>query len=102
MMKMSARRKLHLASLLFGVVTTQKPKYLFDKLVWRQSKYLPRLSTYPLCTPHHRTAAFRGSFKYAATHCWNDLPPPFRVLRTKQQFINLIKKHLMHIQQSTC
>lgn len=81
-LKMEARRRLHLAGLLFGVVTTQKPRYLYEKLTWRQdsSKTHIRTGTNPLSIPQHRTAAFRGSFRYAATHCWNNLPPPMRGL----------------------
>lgn len=100
-LKMAARRKLHMSSLLFGVVTTQKPHYLFEKLSWRESKYEPRSSTKPLCTSSHRTAAFRGSFRYAATHCWNNLPPPVRVLKSKKHFLSILKKYFMQIQKST-
>lgn len=101
-LKMAARRKLHMASLLFGVITTQKPNYLFSKLSWRQNRYKYRIrsSTNPLSIPKHRTMAFRGSFKYAATRCWNNLPPPVRGLKSKQTFVLHLKKHYMQVQQS--
>ncbi|KAJ8714399.1 hypothetical protein PYW07_002624 [Mythimna separata] len=99
---MAARRKLHLATLLFDVVATQKPHYLYDKLTWRQThfKYGLRSVVGPLSAPRHRTAAFRGSFRFAATRCWNDLPPPLRVLKTKQPFKYQLKKLLLNTQLS--
>ncbi|PZC74075.1 hypothetical protein B5X24_HaOG208392 [Helicoverpa armigera] len=88
LLRMDARRKLHLASLMFGVVTTHKPHYLYDKLTWRKSQYTCglRSNVDPLKAPPHKTTAFRGSFRFAATHCWNDLPPPLRGLKTIKTF----------------
>lgn len=102
-LKMEARRRLHLAGLLFGVITTHKPRYLYEKLSWRQhlSKNHIRTTTNPLSIPQHRTAAFRGSFKYAASHCWNNLPPPLRGLKTKCNFLIHLKKYLLNIQNSS-
>ena len=89
---MAARRKLHLATLMFGVARFHQPKYLYDRLSWRRynEKILIRASASVLRIPIHNTAAFRGSFKYAATHCWNDIPPPIRSLNTR----NIFKHHL--------
>lgn len=82
LLKMAARRKLHLANLLFATVRLQNPEYLFKKLTWKDvnSKHGLRSMVCPLLVPMHRTTAFRGCFKFAATRCWNDLPPPLRCL----------------------
>lgn len=97
LMKMDARRKLHLASLMFGVVLWKTPEYLYRKLVWSRdvSSRNTRASSYLLLTPNHRTAAFRGSFKFAATHCWNALLPPFRAVKSVKSFKNKFKKYLL-------
>ena len=101
-LKMTARRKLHLASLLFGVTKYRKPSYLYEKLTWRQDqyKYTARISTNPLRNPKYSTAAFRGSFKYAATHCWNNIPPPLRDLGTLQSFKLHFKNFLLSEQKN--
>ncbi|XP_045447535.1 uncharacterized protein LOC123655825 [Melitaea cinxia] len=82
-LKMKNRRRLHLATMLFGVIKHGVPTYLVDKLEWRRNvntAHCTRSSQYALSLPMHRTAAFRGSFKYAATKCWNNLPPPLHFL----------------------
>lgn len=101
-LKMAARRRLHLSCLLFGVVSTQCPSYLFHKINWRQNRsqlYTARICTKPLVTARHRTAAFRGSFKFAATRCWNDIPPPIRNLKSLDSFKYQYKKLLLVIQK---
>ena len=101
MIKMAARRKAHLASLLFGIIKTQQPKYLFSKLGWRQDSYnyMPRSMSNPLSVPKFKTTAFRGCFKYAATRCWNDLPPPLRILKRIETFKLHYKKYLLREQK---
>lgn len=82
LLKMAPRRNLHLATLLFGVILSNQPEYLFRKLKWAHEarKYHTRASQYLILTPQHKTVAFRGSFRFAASHCWNSLPPPLRDL----------------------
>jgi len=103
LMKMSARRKLHLASLVFGIIQTKKPEYLYDKLTWSRhcNKINARASSSLLRTPRHRTAAFRGSFKFAATRCWNDLLPPFRSIKSVTCFKLKYKKFLLDAQKAS-
>lgn len=101
-LKMAARRRLHLSSLLFGVINTFTPEYLYNKLSWRQDHYAysARSASRPLSVPKYKTTAFRGCFKYAATHCWNDIPPPIRSLKTKISFKSNLKKYLLEKQKS--
>jgi hypothetical protein len=96
MMNMDARRNLHFATLLFGVIKSKQPAYLHQKLVFSQRhiRQAPRL----ICPLHH-SAAFRGSFRFAATKCWNDLPPPIRNSCTKVTFKLRLKKFLMDKQK---
>lgn len=101
-LKMENRRRLHLATMLFGVIKHGVPKYLVEKLEWTRdvnTTHCTRSSQYALSLPMHRTAAFRGSFKYAATKCWNNLPPPLRSLTTKSSFKKLYKRILLLGQQ---
>lgn len=96
-LKMEARNELHFASLLFGVVKKQTPKYLSDKLTWGGRS---RASGYLLLFPRYKTAAFRGSFRYLATKCWNNLPPPLRNLNSIASFKNSYRRHLLIQQKS--
>lgn len=93
-LKMAARRELHLAGFVHNIVITKKPEYLFKKIKWQKdshdrhtrSKILNKMSI-----PQHRTAGFRGSFKFSASKIWNDLPPP---LRTNIMSLQAFKNHL--------
>lgn len=100
MLNMKARRDLHFASLLFDVVNCEAPKYLHSKLNWASSNsvYNTRGRSWRLITPRHKTAAFRGSFRYSATKCWNNLPPPIRQCKSKLAFKLKLKKHLLSMQ----
>ena len=88
-LKMKSRRKLHLACLLFGVIKYQKPDYLFGKLSWLTSKREceRRQCSQQLSSQSHKTAGFRGSFRYAASKVWNNLPPPIRSIGTLLTYI---------------
>lgn len=95
LLNMSARRTLHFASLLFGVVINEKPPYLFKKLKFAQCK--TRFAVRLIC-PQHQTAAFRGSFRYAATKCWNNLPPPIRNSKSAASFKRSLQLYLLNEQ----
>lgn len=99
-LNMKHRRDLHFASLLFGVVKSEKPHYLYSKLVWARdhSTYATRASSFLMRTPRHGSAAFRGSFRFCATKCWNSLPPPFRKLKNKFTFRFKFRKFLLDTQ----
>lgn len=101
LMKMSARRKLHLSVLLFGVIHSKTPRYLYDKLVWAsaKSRYPSRACSYVFVTPGHKSMAFRGSFRFSASRCWNDLPPPTRALKTVSTFRIHVKRELLALQK---
>jgi hypothetical protein len=60
---MESRRTLHFAILLFSIIKNNSPSYLYDKLEFSKRARMPDR----LVCPKHRSAAFRGSFKYAAT-----------------------------------
>jgi hypothetical protein len=98
LLNMASRRVLHFANLLFGVVHTGKPAYLYDKL--RFSLRSNRISSRLLCPPH-RTSAFRGSFRFAAAKCWNDLPPPIRNCKSIGSFKVHLRNHILQVQVSS-
>ena len=97
LMNMAERRTLHLATLLFGLIKCEQPSYLFEKLKFsdRRIRSAPRL-----VYPQHRAAGFRGSFRFAATKCWNDIPPPLRNLKSVVTFKFQLKKYLLDKQCS--
>ena len=100
-LKMRSRRDLHLAAMVFGIVKTNSPSYLAGRLLWSRDVNLfeTRSSSFLLSVPHHHTTAFRGSFKFAATKCWNDLPPPLRDLNTIGAFKRKFKFVLLQSQK---
>lgn len=101
LLKLQARRQLHFATLLFKIIKTRSPDYLYTKLDWSSThnRHNTRASSYMLVTPSFKTAAFRGSFKYAASKCWNNLPPPIRALKTVKTFSTRLKIYLIAMQK---
>ncbi|KAJ8714528.1 hypothetical protein PYW07_002753 [Mythimna separata] len=99
-LKMKARRKLHLATLLFGVIKSHSPSYLYDKLSWTRRHGIGegRKCSQQLATPHHRSAAFRGSFRYLASKCWNNIPPPIKLSKSCSAFKSKLKLFLLNHQ----
>lgn len=97
LLKMNARRKLHLASLMFSVIHSRTPLYLYDKLEWTHgyTGRVRRNCVPQLSIPRHRTAAFRGSFRYAATKCWNNIPPPIKKAKSSVTFKVKLKEFLL-------
>lgn len=100
-LKMKSRRKLHLACLLFNVIRHKQPNYLYSRLSWMASgrecgrrQCFQQLSTHP-----HKTAAFRGSFRYAASKIWNNLPPPIRLTNTIHTFKKQLRQYLVDTQR---
>jgi hypothetical protein len=102
-LKMEARRRVHLATLLFGITNTGNPGYLYNKLSWAQDcrHHSKRSSTFVFRTPKFRTMAFRGSFRFAASRCWNDLPPPLRDLKSTYSFKKRVNQYLLQVQKNT-
>jgi hypothetical protein len=85
-LKMLPRPNLMLACLLFDTTNTQSPSYLFHKLKWSTNRIChsvraPRILV--VQSQRYRTTAFRGSFRYQATKCWNIIPLPIRGLKIK-------------------
>lgn len=102
-LNMESRRRLHLAILMFDLMKFKNPEYLYDKLNFRKfhTQYGSGdgRSIRPLLASHvHRTVAFTGSFRYQATKCWNNIPPPMRQLTSKYTFKNNIKIALLELQ----
>lgn len=93
LLNMEYRRALHLACLLFGIVNAKSPPYLYNKLTFSKRD---RLATRLVC-PRHSTAAFRGSFRYSATKCWNNIPPPLQSSQTLESFRRNYKKYIFNL-----
>lgn len=102
LLKMKQRQHLHLVSLLFNVIKLGKPSYLLTKITWRQQRRAERAAANfkPLVVPKYKCAAFRGSFRFQATKCWNDLPPPIRNCGSKHSLQHQLREQLLIIQKS--
>lgn len=102
MLNMKSRRTLHLATLVHDIIKYKNPKYLFNKFEWSSSRnlYQTRASSFLLVVKLHKTAAFRGSFRYQATKCWNNLPPPLRQPISKTTFKRRLKSTLLSTQMA--
>lgn len=100
MLNMESRRQLHMSSLIFNLMKFNEPDYLFKKLKVSpfHDRYGTRSSRAPLAGHIHRSVAFRGSFRFQATKCWNDIPPPIRNLTVKSTFLNHLKLYLQQQQ----
>lgn len=100
-LKMKHRRKLHLACLLFGVLARQAPAYLYTKLSKMSNlrSCASRRCTTQLAIQQHKTVAFKGSFRYASSKCWNNIPPPIRNLQNIISFRNRLKLFLLQHQK---
>lgn len=99
-LNMKNRQKLFMACFLFDLINSKNPDYLYTKLDWRVRYRNPvRVVTDVLNIPPHRTTAFRGSFKYAATKCWNNIPPPLKSLRNKFSFKKSLHSILLDVQK---
>lgn len=82
-LNMLSRRSLHMVCLVHKIVHSKQPIYLAEKLIWWKDahNYKHGTRSHLLTTldiPPYRTTGFRGSFKYAASKIWNNLPPPVR------------------------
>lgn len=99
LLNMEARRQLHLAKLLFGIVRGRRPIYLYEKLEWSSRARFVHKDR--LLFPAHRTMAFRGSFKYAASKCWNNIPPPVREASSRYAFGRQLRVYLLERQKQT-
>lgn len=97
LLKMKNRQDLYFANLLFGIIKHKKPEYLYSKLKWRKASRL-RSTAIVLHTAQHKRVAFRGSFRYQASKCWNNIPPPIRGANTKAAFKTNYKKYLLEVQ----
>lgn len=104
LLNMKSRCQYHLACLLFGINKTGAPKYLSNRIVWSDSS--PSQRSQRSCRmnriilPLFRTVAFRGSFKYAAAKCWNNIPPPIRNVTSRSAFKFKLKLHLLELQKN--
>lgn len=101
-LKMKLRRKLHMACLLFGTLKFKEPIYLLNKVNWLSSreKGIGRQCSQQLLIPAHKSATFKGSFRYAASKIWNNIPPPLRKVDISMTtFRNNLRKYLLDEQQ---
>lgn len=104
-LNMSNRRALKLSSIVFGLRITGIPPYLAKKLIWndrvegqKRSLRFPNLIT----SPSPRLYLYHGSFRFAASKVWNDLPPPIKNIKSIYTFKLKCRQWLMNQQKSSC
>lgn len=102
-LNMEHRRKLHLATQMYNIIQSKRPAYLYNKLQWSGATHAhgTRARNCLLMTPAHRSAAFEGSFRFAATACWNDVPQHIQRATTAPSFKRLLTHHLLDRQIAT-
>ena len=99
LLNMHSRRSLHFSALVHSVIKAKRPEYLYKKLEWATYTYNSRrTNSISLITPFHTTRAFEGSFRFQASKCWNDLPPPLRKPLSKQNIKQKLKLILLEKQ----
>lgn len=102
-LKMEARRKIHLSCMVLKIIFNKRPRYLYTKLEWVQDvqeRNTRRREGNKLVIPAHRTAQYKGGFKYSATKIWNDLPPPLRKSMSQITLKKHLVRELLNIQKS--
>lgn len=96
MLKMKRSRKFHLTCLFFDFLRRKEPSYLYNKLTWMSSH---RTCETRQCSIH-KTASFSGSFRYASSRCWNNIPLPIRNTKSFLKYKLKLKEYILHCQQS--
>lgn len=101
--KMQGRRELHLAGLVYKVVRNKKPEYLYNKIEWQGESHgihTRSKARKMISCPKHKTKNYKGSFKYASSKIWNNIPPPIQTAMTYLSFKNNMKKYILDKQIS--
>lgn len=91
MLKLNERRFIQFLCFVLNIINTGKPKYLLDKLTWRNevhTRYLRGIDN-ALSIPLHRTTAFEMSFSYLATYVLNKVP-----IDVRSGTIKIIKRQM--------
>lgn len=92
--RLSVRRNIHLCLLTHKILCTGCPEYLRDKLRFRSEVHSVNIrGGGTLDTPRHSTATYTGSFSYAASHVYNNLPGSLKQL-SLNAFKNNVKLYL--------
>lgn len=97
-LNMINRRLLHASVFCHKIVTTQKPPYLYNKIVFRTDVHNINIRRKSLITPPaHKTALFERSFSYNLCKIYNEIP---KALKSKNvmSFKNNIHKVLFDSQ----
>lgn len=105
MLNLEARRRLHLAAVMYDVIHLKNPEYLYNKLNFstfhkHYGPGIPRATRAPLVVEIHKTVNFTGSFRYQATKCWNNIPPPIRTASSRYTFKKKLKILLLEKQKT--
>lgn len=95
---LSKWRYLTLRTVLLEETCAALPSY--QKLLDAKNRFQRSCRMNRIILPLFRTVAFRGSFKYAAAKCWNNIPPPIRNVTSRSAFKFKLKLHLLELQKN--
>lgn len=97
LLNMKYRRQYHLLCFIYDLLRCKEPSYLYDLFTWARNIYgcslRPRDGL--LLLPANKTAALRRSLRFAASKCWNDLPPLMKFQNTLASFKKLCHRWLL-------
>lgn len=94
-LKIDARRKCMVGSLLFNIINTGQPSLIYNNFSLKSSvtKRTTRASDDLLSFPLCRTETYKRSFSVSASKLWNDLPPD---IRSEKSLVNFKHKLYLH------
>lgn len=100
MLRMHYRRGYHTLCLLHRLFGTRVPSYLYEQFTWSGvgHGHMTRGREQLLIVPQHRSTGYRGSFKFASTKLWNDLPPPLKTAASSHTFKKSVRQWLLQEQ----
>lgn len=100
MLRMHNRRRYHTLCFLYRLFSTRVPSYLYEQFTWSGDSHghNTRARERLLIIPEHRSAGYRGTFKFASTKLWNDLPPPLKNMATLYAFKKSLRQWLLQEQ----
>ena len=99
MLNMKRRRKLHLCCMIYKILQTAKPFYLFDRLQHKRDIHIYcTRDKNKLFQQHHNLSLTLSSFTFSAVKSWNALPDNIISSASYHLFLQSLRKFLLREQ----
>jgi len=97
MLKLEKRRTLAVANMIFKIINTRTPSYLFNKYQFTSSRNMcdTRSSKLQLLIPIHRTEKYHQSFLIQSSKLWNELHLYNYIGKTDNYVKCIVQKYLL-------